>query len=382
MCEAWVPKEALAGFAPADLRVSLFGAGPSGLYNAMIAPLGQAPIKGVVWYQGESNADRPGTYPKLLAALIAAWRDRFETPDLPFVVIQLPDWAAGSGGLSWAWLREAQAEAVRAIPHTSLAVGINTTDGFDLHPRQKAEVGRRAALLALRDAYGRPIIASGPVFRQARVEGGSLRVTFDTAGDGLASRGGGPVRGFAIAGADGQYLYADAAIEGDAVVLRSEEVPAPKTVRYAWAGVPDATLANRSGLPAAPFRTDGFPPPDADVQRQPVARHVRMKAYEVTIAGTGSVTSLGVGGKQFLSNALGGAGGTSVPGWLGPAPWPTSATRGRGWSRAGTARSRCCWSSARRGWSGRSRIGARTGSSSGSPWPRRSWSAAGAAPGL
>ena len=198
---------------------------------------------------------------------------------------------------------------VRATPHTSLAVTIHTTDGFDLHPRQKAEVGRRAALLALRDVYGRPIIASGPAFRQARAEGGTLRVAFDTGGDGLVSRGGGPVRGFAIAGADGRYLYADAAIEGDEVVLRSEGVPAPKTVRYAWAGVPDATLANRSGLPAVPFRTDGFPPPDADVHKQPVARHIRMKAYEVTVDGIGSVTSLGVGGKQFLSNALGGPAG-------------------------------------------------------------------------
>ena len=142
MCEGWIPREALAGFAPADLRVSLFGIGPSGLYNGMIAPLGNAPIKGVVWYQGEANADRPETYPRLLAALIASWRGRFETPDLPFIVIQLPDYAAGAGGLSWAWLREAQAAAVRTTPHTSLAVGINTNDGFDLHPRQKAEIGR------------------------------------------------------------------------------------------------------------------------------------------------------------------------------------------------------------------------------------------------
>src|SRR5262249_59056331 len=122
------------------------------------------------------------------------------------------------------------------------------------------------------------------------------------------------------AGAAGKSFHPAAPTEGDPLPGRGVGVPAPKTVRYAWAGVPDATLANRSGLPAAPFRTDNFTPPDADVQRQPVARHVRMKSYEVTIAGTGSVTSLGVGGKQFLSNALGGAGGTSVPRWLGPRP--------------------------------------------------------------
>lgn len=316
VCEAWVPREALAVFAPSDLRVSLFGAGPSDLYNAMIAPLGRAPIKGVVWYQGESNADRPGTYPGLLKALVSSWRDRFTVPDLPFLVIQLPDWAAGSDGLSWAWIREAQAAAVREIPHSSLAVGIATTDGFDLHPRQKADLGRRAALLALHDVYGRPVVARGPVFRGAKAEGKTLRVAFDTGGDGLVARGG-PARGFAVAGADGKYFYADATLVGDEVVLQSEGVPAPTTVRYAWAGVPEANLFNRSGLPAAPFRTDTLPPPDVDVQKRPVVRHVRMKAYEVTIDGTGSVTSLGVGGKQFLSNALN-AGGTYVPGWFGP----------------------------------------------------------------
>src|SRR5262249_59577130 len=112
----------------------------------------------------------------------------------------------------WAWIREAQAAAVRATPHTSLAVAINTTDGFDLHPRQKAEVGRRAALLALRDVYRRPVAASGPVYRQARAEGDSLRVTFETAGDGLVSRGGGPVRGVGVARADRKEFYADATI--------------------------------------------------------------------------------------------------------------------------------------------------------------------------
>jgi sialate O-acetylesterase len=315
-CEAWVPKESLTGFAPGDLGGSLFGAGPAGYYNAMIAPLGRAAIKGVVWYQGESNANRPDLYPKLLTALVTSWREQFETPALPFIIIQLPDWAPGGGGMSWAWIREAQALAVQKTPHMALAVCINTTDGFDLHPKQKAEVGRRAALLALRDVYNRPVVASGPTFKQAVVEDGALRVTFDTA-DGLASRGGGPVRGFAVAGADGKYLYADATIDGNAVVLRSDKVPAPKTVRYAWGGAPDVTLTNRSGLPTAPFRTDTADPPDADVSRVPSARQVRMKAYEVTVDANGSVMSLGVGGKQFISNGLNMAGGTGVNGWFG-----------------------------------------------------------------
>jgi hypothetical protein len=159
-------------------------------------------------------------------------------------------------------------------------------------------------------------VADGPAFRSAGAEGGTLRVRFDAPG-GLATRDGRPPRGFAVAGEDGKYSYADAAIDGDSVVLSSRAVPAPKTVRYAWAGVPDATLVDRSGLPAAPFRTDSSAPPDVDVQKRPIARHVRMKAYEVTVDGVGSVSSLGVGGRQFLSNALGGAGGTSIPAWLG-----------------------------------------------------------------
>jgi len=316
-CEGWVPREALAGLDPRDLRDSMFGIKPSGLYNAMIAPLGRFPVKGVVWYQGEANAGRPGSYPGILAAMAAAWRRQFDTPGLPFVIVQLPDYAGGADGLSWAWFREAQAKAARDIPHASLAVGINSNDGFDLHPKPKADLGRRAALLALHDVYRRPVVARGPVFREARRDGAGMRVAFDTAGDGLAARGG-SVRGFAVAGADGKYFYADAGIDGDAVVLRSGRVPEPKTVRYAWSGVPDATLTNRSGLPAGPFRTDSLPPPDVDVLKQPAARHLRTGVYEATVDGTGSVTSLGVGGRQFVSNGLGGGGGTSVPGWFGP----------------------------------------------------------------
>jgi len=318
MCEAWTPAEALAGFPREDLRDSMFGIGPSALYNGMIAPLGRSAIKGVVWYQGEGNSDRPALYPKLLEALFSSWRARFESPDLPFIVIQLPDYAPGWGGISWAWMREAQASAVRATRHASLAVGIETNDGSDLHPRQKREIGRRAALLALRNVYGRPVVARGPEFTKATPEGDTLRVAFDTAGDGLASRDGGPLRGFAVAGEDGRYRYAEAAIEGDEVVLRSEEVPAPLTARYAWAGVPDANLVNRSGLPAAPFRTDAASGLDADLQRQPVSRLVRTKAYEATIGGDGSVTSLVVGGKQFLSNEPGWAGGTTLTGGWAP----------------------------------------------------------------
>lgn len=318
MCEAWMPTEALAEFDRKDLRNSMFGIAPSALFNGMIAPLGKAPIKGVVWYQGEGNSDQPALYPGLLSALFDSWRSRFDTPELPFIVIQLPDFAPGWGGISWAWMREAQTAAVRATQHVSLAVGIDTNDGTDLHPRQKREIGRRVALLALHDVYGRPVVARGPEFRQAKREGDSLRLSFDSAGDGLRSRDGGPIRGFAVAGADGRYRYADAVIDGDSVVVRCKEIPAPLTVRYAWAGAPGANLVNRSGLPAAPFRTDTTTSADAEVQRQPISRQVQTRFYEVAIRGDGSVTSLVVEGKQFLANEPGWGGGTTITGGLAP----------------------------------------------------------------
>ncbi|MDB5296256.1 MAG: Sialate O-acetylesterase, partial [Phycisphaerales bacterium] len=314
-CEGWIPADALARLDPKDLSDSMFGIKPGMLYNAMIAPLGRAPIRGVVWYQGEANADRPAAYPGLLATLVGAWRERFDAPDLPFVVVQLPDFAQAGSGLHWPCIREAQAKAVAATPRASLVVGINTNDGFDLHPKRKHEVGRRAALAARRDVYAQDTIARGPVFKRAAVDGAAVRVTFDTGGDGLAAAGG--IRGFAVAGPDGLYRYAAAEIDGDSVVLRSDRVPSPRTVRYAWAGVPDATLTNRSGLPAAPFRTDDLPAPDVEVQRRPAARRVATPGYEVTVAGDGQVTSFCVRGKQFLSNAPGAAGGTSIPAMFG-----------------------------------------------------------------
>ncbi len=147
---------------------------------------------------------------------------------------------------------------------------------------------------------------------------GSLIVDFDTADGGLSTRDNESPRGFAIAGADGKYAYAEATIKGKYVILNSDSVPRPETVRYAWTGVPDSNLTDRSRLPAAPFRTDVLSPPEAEIQRRPVARQVRMKMYEAIIDGNGSISSLGIGGKQFMSNALGLAGGTTVPGWFGP----------------------------------------------------------------
>jgi sialate O-acetylesterase len=319
-CEGWIPEPALGGFRPTDLHDSLFGIKPATLYNAMIAPLGHTSFKGAVWYQGESNSAHPETYPALLATMIDAWRQQFAQPDLPFLIVQLPDYASLWEGFYWPWIREKQAEAVQRIPHTALVVSLGTTDGFNLHPPQKREIGRRAALLARRMAYGEDILASGPVFQRATITGPAIRVAFDTKNDGLARSAADGPKGFAVAGRDGAYHFADARIEGDSVVVQSQEVSEPQTVRYAWAGMPQATLVNHSGLPAAPFRTDSQPYANVEIQKQQLTHRVATATYEIVIDANGMPTSLLFHGAQFLSNEPGAAGGGSIPGFWGPEP--------------------------------------------------------------
>lgn len=317
MAEAWPSKEGLASFKSEELLDSMFGIKPSHLYNSMVAPLVPIGLRGLIWYQGEGNAGRPRIYVRVLSALIADWRQRWQDPALPFLIVQLPPFAGRMGDHYFTWLREAQAEVVRSTPNTALALTIDTTDGFDLHPREKREIGRRLALLARRLVYKQDVVATGPVFKAAQIDGSTIKMTFDTGGVGLAGRGAAPIKGFAVAGDDGVYRFADAAIDGDSVILRCDSVPAPKTVRYAWAAIPDANLTSKAGLPAAPFRTDQLPARDIEIQAQQAARNLSTSAYEISIAADGKVTSLGVRGKQFLSNALGAAGGTSIPAWLG-----------------------------------------------------------------
>jgi sialate O-acetylesterase len=317
-CEGWLPGPALTAFKANDLHDSMFGIKPANLYNAMIAPLGETKFKGVVWYQGESNSGHPETYPALLGTMISEWRKQLGQPRLPFFIVQLPDYANLWEGYYWPWIREMQAKAVQSIPDTALVVALGTTDGFNLHPKEKQEIGRRAALLARRVAYGEDIVALGPVFKSASAEGRALRVTFDSGGDVLASTAVDGVRGFAVAGVDGEYHFAEGRIEGDSVVVRSEEVSQPQTVRYAWAAMPEATLINRAGLPAAPFRTDALPCSNVEIQRKQVTHRVATSAYEIVIDANGMPTSLLIHGLQFLSNEAGVAGGGSIPGFWGP----------------------------------------------------------------
>ena len=233
---------------------------PSGLYHAMIAPLATLSLRGVIWYQGEANASRAAQYRTLFPALINAWRDAWGRPDLPFLFVQLPNLArqpepSRSG---WAELREAQLMTL-ATPHTGMAVTIDIGDPKDLHPTNKKDVGARLASAAEALVHGLPAAGRlSPVFTRAETDGAKMKVHFKSP-DPLTVRGGGELKGFVIAGADKVFKPAQARIEGDAVVVWSDAVAAPVSVRYAWADNPECNLAGSTGLPASPFRTDDWP---------------------------------------------------------------------------------------------------------------------------
>ncbi len=231
---------------------------PTVLFNAMVAPLTPMSIRGVIWYQGESNADRAAQYRTLFPVLIRDWRARFGLGDFPFDFVQLANYmarAAEPGPSDWAALREAQLLTLRE-PNTGMAVTIDIGEADDIHPKDKQDVGSRLAQWALAKTYHRPLVPSGPLYRTNEIEGGEVTVRFDHA-EGLTARGG-PLVGFAIAGADRKFVWADARIEGDRVIVSSPQVAAPVAVRYGWADNPAVNLYNGAGLPASPFRTDDW----------------------------------------------------------------------------------------------------------------------------
>ncbi|GAB2787204.1 sialate O-acetylesterase [Rhabdobacter roseus] len=230
---------------------------PLGLFNAMIAPLTSYPVKGVLWYQGESNAERPADYADLLTTLIADWRQHWQRSDLPFIGVQLANYLEPQPEPSestWAELRQAQRAALSA-PNTGLAVAIDLGEWNDIHPLNKQDVGRRLALQARRLAYGdRQVVASGPLYASVQRRGNKLTVAFSEVGGGLRAVDGQALRYFAVAGKDKKFVWASAEIKGPRVVVWSDQVPDPYYVRYAWADNPaGANLYNREQLPASPF---------------------------------------------------------------------------------------------------------------------------------
>ena len=235
---------------------------PSSRYNGMIAPLIRFPIRGAIWYQGEANAEQAWLYRKLLPAMIADWRKAWGQGNFPFYIVQLANYGPPPvvpNESSWAELREAQSLTARNVPNCGQAVIIDLGEANDIHPKNKQDVGKRLSLVARASSYGEKIICSGPVYESMKVDGNHIILNFKKAGGGLVAKGG-ALKQFAIAGADKKFVWADAMITGNTVVVSSGSVTNPVAVRYAWANNPEGcNLYNSEDLPASPFRTDDWP---------------------------------------------------------------------------------------------------------------------------
>ena len=245
---------------------------PTSLFNGMIAPLLPFAVRGMVWYQGESNAGNPVQYRRLLANMIVDWRAQFGVGDSPFLIVQLPRYQAAQttpseGG--WAGLREAELLVAKGVAGAGLAITIDTGQADDIHPKDKQDVGERLAVLARGRAYGEAIAAQAPTYRSMAVEGASIRISFDDVRTGLmvgtkqpltpvTEVPAGSLTAFAIAGADRNFVWATATIDGSTVLVSAAGVAAPVAVRYGWASNPACNLYGTEGLPASPFRTDDW----------------------------------------------------------------------------------------------------------------------------
>jgi sialate O-acetylesterase len=236
---------------------------PTLLYNAMIHPLINFPIAGVLWYQGESNAGRAAEYRTAFPLMIRNWRSKWQD-EFPFYFVQLANFSASggtnqNGGSMWAELREAQASVLQ-LPKTGMAVTIDIGDSHDIHPRNKQDVGKRLAAIAMAQTYAKPRVYAGPTYKSMERQGSGITIHFNNAENGLVVKNKyGYVFGFEIAGEDQVFYFAQATIKGNQLFVFNPEVKQPIAVRYAWADDPsDANLYNHEGYPAAPFRTDNW----------------------------------------------------------------------------------------------------------------------------
>lgn len=246
---------------------------PTLLFNAMVNPLTDFTVRGVLWYQGESNVPRARQYATTFPLLIQDWRQQWHQPRMPFYFVQLASFLPleknSLMASPWAELRDAQRQALR-LPATGMVVATDIGNAHDIHPRNKQAVGLRLALHALKNDYGKQqVVASGPRYRSMRVRGAQVEIRFSNVGHGLVASGDGTLRGFTVADARGQFLPAQARIQGNTVIVSHPDIRSPTAVRFGWVDNPqENNLFNRDGLPASPFRTDDGPWVTADVQYQ------------------------------------------------------------------------------------------------------------------
>lgn len=233
---------------------------PMGLFNGMIAPLLNYSMKGVIWYQGESNTGDPEGYHERFSAMIADWRQKWQQGSFPFLFVQLANFMEAKvqpSESNWAELRNEQRRTLD-VPNTGMAVAVDVGEWNDLHPLNKKDVGNRLSLLAQKIAYGEnEIVSSGPIYNSMKIEENRITIIFESIGSGLVVKEGDKLQHFAIAGSDNKFVWANAVIEDDKVVVWNDEVVKPVAVRYAWADNPQgANLYNKEGLPASPFTTE------------------------------------------------------------------------------------------------------------------------------
>jgi len=232
---------------------------PACLFNGMIEPVLPYTIRGAIWYQGEANVGNPALYQKLFPTMIQSWRRLWNEEEFPFIFVQLANYLPRHDeptDSNWAALREAQT-ATLDLPHTAMAVTIDIGEGDNIHPKDKQDVGLRLALAAEATVYYHDQEFSGPIYAGIQVEDDKLRLTFRH-GEGMKAADGGKLKGFAVAGADRKFIWADAEVQGDHVIVSSPSVKEPVAARYAWADNPECNLINAAGLPASPFRTDDW----------------------------------------------------------------------------------------------------------------------------
>ncbi len=248
---------------------------PTVCFNGVIAPIVGYGIKGVIWYQGESNGDSFNDaveYKDLFPSMITNWREEWGQGDFPFLYVQLPNFRAEAVNPSsgnWPWLREAQ-EKTLALANTGMAITTDAGEAMDIHPSDKSAPGNRLGLVALHSVYGKKVVSSGPIYKSMKVEGNKIIISFDEINkglvvsrpnaDGIVTNEPTGLKGFGIAGADHKFVWATAVIAGNKIIVSADGINNPEAVRYNWADNPPGNLYNRNGLPAKPFRTDAWAP--------------------------------------------------------------------------------------------------------------------------